>query len=77
MTETINIITNKLYFTNKIDGTNQLVIDNEGVLINDIDREERLDVNCTGSKNLQDWMVTVEDMLITLGGFMVVLVLRF
>jgi hypothetical protein len=66
---TINIITKGLNFINTIDNSNQLIIDNEGVFIKDIEREEYLDITGTGFKNLNDWMRSVEDALLTLGGF--------
>jgi hypothetical protein len=66
---TINIITKGINFTNAIDNSNQLIIDNEGVFIKEINRDQAIDTRDTGFKNLNDWMAAVEDMLITLGGF--------
>jgi hypothetical protein len=51
---TINIITKGLNFINTIDNSNQLIINNEGVFIKDIEREEFLDVRGTGFQNLND-----------------------
>jgi hypothetical protein len=62
-------MTKNLYFANKIDGTNHLIIINDGFSVKDIVREEILDVCGSGFKILQDWMKVVEDMLMTLGGF--------
>ena len=66
---TINIITKGINFTNAIDNSNQLIIDNEGVFIKEINRDQAIDTRDTGFKNLNDWMAAVEEMLITLGGF--------
>ena len=66
---TINIITKVINFTNAIDNSNQLIIDNEGVFIKEIYRDNAINTRDTGFKNLNDWMVAVENMLITLGGF--------
>jgi hypothetical protein len=66
---TLNIITNGINFTNAIDNTNQFIIDNEGVFIKEIYRDNRIDTSDTGFKNLNDWMWAVEEMLRTLGGF--------
>jgi hypothetical protein len=66
---TINIITKGINFTNAIDNSNQLIIDNEGVFIKEIYRDNAMNTRDTGFKNLNDWMAAVEDMLITLGGF--------
>ncbi len=66
---TINIITKGLNFINTIDNSNQLIIDNEGVFIKDISRNEDIDTRGTGFQNLNDWMKSVEEALITLGGF--------
>ena len=66
---TINKITKGINFTNAIDNTNQLIIDNEGVFIKEIYRDNAINTRDTGFKNLNDWMAAVEDMLITLGGF--------
>ena len=65
---TINIITKGINFTNAIDNTNQLIIDNEGVFIKEIYRDNAIITRDTGFKNINDWMAAVEDMLITLGG---------
>jgi hypothetical protein len=53
---TLNIITNGINFTNAIDNTNQFIIDNEGVFIKEIYRDNRIDTSDTGFKNLNDWM---------------------
>jgi hypothetical protein len=74
---TINIRTKGLNFINTIHNSNQLIIDNEGIFIKDIRRNAVIDTRGTGfknfppllSSNLQDWMIGVEDLLITLGGF--------
>jgi hypothetical protein len=66
---TINIITKGINLTNTIDNTNQLIIDNDGVFIKEIYRDNRIDTRDTDFKNLNDWMTVVEEMLITLGGF--------
>jgi hypothetical protein len=65
--EAINIITKKLYFTNKIDGTNQLVIDNEGIFVKEFDRENALEIS-EGFINLQDWMAKIQEIVSRLGG---------
>jgi hypothetical protein len=62
-------MTRGINFTNAIENTNQLIIDIEGVFIKEIYRDNAIDTRDTGFKNLNDWMVAVEDMLITLGGF--------
>jgi hypothetical protein len=66
---TINIISKGLNFINTIDNSNQLIIDNDGVFIKDISRNEDIDTRGTGFQNLNDWMRGVEEALITLGGF--------
>ncbi len=66
---TINIISKGLNFINTIDSSNQLVIDNDGVFIKDRTRNEDIDTRGTGFQNLNDWMKSVEETLITLGGF--------
>ena len=48
----INIVTKGINFTNAIDNTNQLIIDNTGVFIKEIYRDNRIDTRDTGFKNL-------------------------
>ena len=48
---TINIITKGINFTNAIDNTNQLIIDNEGVFIKEIYRDNAINTRDTGFKN--------------------------
>jgi hypothetical protein len=56
---TINIITKGINFTNAIDNTNQLIIDNEGIFLKQFDRNDPLDVT-EGFINLQDWMAKMQ-----------------
>ena len=56
--EAINIISKDLNFTNAIDNSMQLKIDNEGIFIKQFDREDPLNVT-EGYINLQDWMASM------------------
>ena len=49
---TINIISKGLNFINTIDNSNQLIIDNEGVFIKDISRND-IDTRGTGFQNFK------------------------
>jgi hypothetical protein len=65
--EAINIITKNLHFTNKKDGTDQLIIDNEGSFVKEFDRDCALDVTeCF--INLQDWMAKIQEIVLRLCG---------
>jgi hypothetical protein len=66
--QTTNIITKGLSFKNSIDNSTQLIINNDGLFILDLSRNS-IDTRGTGFQNLNDWMKSVEDALITLGGF--------
>ena len=59
---TKNIITKGINFTNAIDNTNQLIIDNEGIFLNQFDRDDPLNVT-EGFINLQDWMAKIQEIV--------------
>jgi hypothetical protein len=64
---TINIITKGINFTNAIDNSNQLIIDNEGIFLKQFDRDDPLNVS-EGFINLQDWMAKIQEIVLKLGG---------
>ena len=64
----INIITKGLSFKNAIDNSTQLVINNNGLFILDLSRNS-IDTRDTGFQNLNEWMRSIEEALITLSGF--------
>jgi hypothetical protein len=66
--ETTKIITKGLHFKNAIDDTTQIIINNDGLFILDLSRNS-IDTRDTGFQNLNDWMRSIEEALITLSGF--------
>ena len=52
---TINIITKGINFTNAIDNTNQLIIDNEGVFLKEIYRDWVQFVVCNATVVIRDF----------------------
>jgi hypothetical protein len=63
---TINKTTRGINFTNAIDNTNQLIIDNEGIFLKQFDRNDPLDVTEVFI-SLQDWMAKMQEIVLKLG----------